>query len=133
PSNLFLDKCGAVKVLDLGLARLISEGAANEEVDADAADEGGEHASGERFRCLGPELTGAGRAMGTPDYMAPEQCTNSRAVDARCDVYGLGATLYRVRAGRAPFAGAKYDTLAKKIAGLINDPAPAITESRRDV
>jgi serine/threonine protein kinase len=133
PSNLFLDKCGAVKVLDLGLARLISEGAANEEVDADAADEDVDQPSGERFRCLGPELTGAGRAMGTPDYMAPEQCTNSRAVDARSDVYGLGATFYRLLSGRAPFSGAKYDTLAKKIAGLIGDPVPPITEFRNDL
>jgi eukaryotic-like serine/threonine-protein kinase len=52
-----------------------------------------------------PELTSAGRTVGTPAYMAPEQCAGSREVDGRADVYSLGAVLYRCITGRMPFSG----------------------------
>ncbi len=126
PSNLMLDRAGVVKVLDLGLARLLEEGDGEARAKPQAA-------AGSEFQVLSSELTGADQAMGTPDYMAPEQCTHSHAVDARTDVYSLGATLYRLLAGRAPYSGERYDTIAKKIAGLTNDPAPPITEQRRDL
>jgi serine/threonine-protein kinase len=48
-------------------------------------------------------LTRSGLMMGTVDYMAPEQVTGTVPVDFRADIYGLGATLYAVLAGRPPF------------------------------
>jgi tRNA A-37 threonylcarbamoyl transferase component Bud32 len=131
PSNLMLDRQGVVKVLDLGLARLLAE-AADEEIENQDAKPQAAGAS-DQFQPIGSELTGADQAMGTPDYMAPEQCSDSRAVDGRSDVYSLGATLYRLLAGRAPYSGVRYDTLAKKIAGLKNDLAPTIGMHRRDL
>ena len=52
-----------------------------------------------------PELTSLGRTVGTPAFMAPEQCTGNRDVDGRADIYALGAVLYRCVIGRIPFAG----------------------------
>ncbi|MCC6453798.1 MAG: protein kinase [Caldilineaceae bacterium] len=58
-----------------------------------------------------PELTNAGRTIGTPAFMAPEQCAGSSEIDGRADVYALGAVLYRCLVGRAPFAGSTTQIL----------------------
>lgn len=58
-----------------------------------------------------PELTNAGRTIGTPAYMAPEQCADSRDVGAQADIYSLGAVLYRCLVGRAPFLGSTTQIL----------------------
>ncbi len=58
-----------------------------------------------------PELTGEGRTIGTPAYMAPEQCEGRRTVDGRADIYSLGAVLYRCVVGRPPFTGSTTQIL----------------------
>ncbi len=77
PGNLVVDRTGAVKVLDLGLA-LITE---NDD-----------------------EMLTHG-VIGSVDYLAPEQGVDSHGVDARADIYGLGATFWFLLTGAPPFSG----------------------------
>lgn len=53
-------------------------------------------------------LTASGAALGTPEYMAPEQLADAAAVDLRADVFSLGAMLFELLAGRPPWRGADY-------------------------
>ncbi|MBN1394934.1 MAG: serine/threonine protein kinase [Pirellulales bacterium] len=80
PANLLVDPNGVLKILDLGLARVTFEG--------------------ER-----PWQTAEGEpsAVGTADYVAPEQVADSRNVDGRADIYSLGHTFYFLLTGRRPF------------------------------
>jgi serine/threonine protein kinase len=103
PSNLIVTKTGVVKILDLGIARLHQ----------------GEELS---------TLTSFGGLMGTPDYMAPEQITDSGCVDIRADIYSLGCTLYNLIAGRAPFGGPKYGTRVAKIVAHTTEEAEPLVD-----
>ncbi|MEX0819427.1 MAG: protein kinase [Pirellulaceae bacterium] len=100
----------SVKILDLGLALL-----------------GEAHAGHEN------ELTTVGQLMGTLDYMSPEQGLDSHDVDIRADIYSLGATLYKLLTGRAPFAMPQYNTLMKKVTALANKPVTPIKQLRPDI
>ncbi len=108
PSNIMLSRAGEVKLLDLGLARFYAESA-------------------------GEETTGTGIAMGTADYMAPEQASDSRTVDIRADLYSLGCTLYKLLSGRAPFSGAEYRGTLDKLNAHVHQPAPFIRDLVPDV
>jgi serine/threonine protein kinase len=99
-----------VKILDLGLALLDNN-----------------------QRELAGELTSTGQIMGTLDYMAPEQGSDTHAVDIRADVYSLGATLYKLLAGRAPFEGPQYNTPMKKLTALATAEPQPVRELRPDV
>ena len=68
-------------------------------------------------------LTAAGALMGTPHYMAPEQWTG-RAIDARTDVYAMGATLFHLLSGRPLFEGQTRDDLATQ---HCNEPPPPLS------
>ena len=74
-------------------------------------------------------LTKTESIMGTPLYMAPEQFRSTKGVDARADVWALGATLYETLAGRAPFE----NTEGHVAVAIVSDPVPPIRELRPDV
>jgi serine/threonine protein kinase len=67
------------------------------------------------------QFTQAGAVIGTPAYMAPEQATGA-VVDARCDLFSLGAILYRAATGKAPFGD--RDTLSILSALATRTPVP---------
>ena len=76
PQNVMIDREGNAKIMDFGLARFVE----------------------------GDGLTGSGVLMGTPEYMSPEQ-VDLKEVDARSDLYALGAILFEMVTGRVPFTG----------------------------
>jgi len=72
-------------------------------------------------------VTIAGEVVGTPGYMAPEQAEGDLArTDRRADVYGLGATLYAMLTGRAPFRGPSVQATLEQVRR--DDPAPPRAE-----
>jgi len=99
PANVLLDRAGTPKLMDFGLARL----------------RGGER------------LTATGTLMGSPAYMAPEQA-DGRGADERTDVYGLGAVLYALLTGRAPFGGRREGIL--KLLNRVLHEAPTPPSAR---
>jgi serine/threonine protein kinase len=101
-----------VKVLDFGIAKNIT----------DQEDEDKE--SNPRRK-----LTNPGVAMGTPEYMAPEQAAG-RVADARSDIYAVGGILYEMLAGRAPYGGANFMEILHKKA---TEAPPPIGKFRTDM
>ncbi len=94
PSNCFVDRDGRVKVGDYGLSKSLVSDAA---------------------------LTRTGAFMGTPMFAAPEQ-VKAGHIDARTDIYALGATLYYLLTGQAPFQG----DAAGIIAQIASETAPSV-------
>ena len=105
PENILLGDDGQALAADFGIALALS------------------HAGGER-------ITQSGLSLGTPQYMAPEQAAAERAMDARVDVYALGAVTYEMLAGEPPFTGASAQAV---IAKLMTEEPRALTAHRRSV
>ncbi len=78
----------------------------------------------------GERVTQTGLSLGTPQYMSPEQATGERGVDARTDIYSLGAVLYEMLTGEAPHTGATVQAI---IARLMTDTPRSIRSSRPSV
>jgi serine/threonine protein kinase len=115
PSNLMLtdsgeeDSRGIVKVLDFGLARLSP------------------------LHVEQNDLTSSGQIMGTLRYMAPEQCSSSRDVDVRADIYSLGATMYKLLSGEGPFSGAEFASPLALLAAVGNGEPQPLAKCSPDV
>jgi serine/threonine protein kinase len=108
PSNLMLTAQGVVKILDFGLAC----------IKLDREDSQG--------------LTTDGCAMGTLDYMAPEQF-DARSVDHRADIYSLGCTMFSLLTGRPPFGLPEYSSDIAKMKAHALEPTPRADAARSDV
>src|SRR5262249_22810563 len=94
PDNVYLverlGRSNFVKILDFGLAKLTQGGGAMS------------------------HKTRAGSVLGTPHYMAPEQCEGKPDIDHRVDVYALGCILYQMLCGRVPFPGEGFGEVLVK-------------------
>ena len=104
PSNLLLSDKGVLKILDMGLARLL------------------ESPDGE----LESRITQEGLVVGTPDFLAPEQARNARNADIRADIYSLGCTFYYLLCGHPPYP---QGTPTEKLLKHTTEPVPALTRS----
>jgi serine/threonine-protein kinase len=69
------------------------------------------------------QLTLAGKALGTYDYMAPEQAIDARNADHRSDVYSLGCTMFRLLTGRVPYP---HSNPLKKVELTAKQPFPRL-------
>jgi serine/threonine-protein kinase len=78
----------------------------------------------------GTRLTETGLSIGTPHYMSPEQAMGDRALDARSDVYSLGAVLYEMLTGDPPYTGSTAQAI---VAQVITEKAPPVTAVRDTV
>jgi serine/threonine protein kinase/tetratricopeptide (TPR) repeat protein len=107
PENILLTD-GQALVADFGIARALGGG------DAEIA-----HG-----------LTDSGMAVGTPRYMSPEQASGERTIDARTDVYSLGAVLYEMLAGEPPFTGPTTQSIVAK---MMSGEAPSVRRARPTV
>ena len=93
PSNIMIDVEGNIKLADLGIAK------------------SNNHAEGDLT------LTQESVVFGTPNYASPEQCRSSHNVDSRSDIYSLGATMYQMVSGEAPYTGETGMEIMLKVLG----------------
>ncbi len=110
PANLLLDSDGCVKILDLGLARIIREETQDE------------------LQTKG--LTADGALMGTVDYLSPEQSLDTKTADVRSDIYSLGCTLYTLLTGEAVYPAG---TLVQKILAHREAAIPSLRLRRSEI
>ncbi|MFN0053913.1 MAG: protein kinase domain-containing protein [Planctomycetales bacterium] len=108
PSNLMVDQNGVVKLLDLGLARIMDS-----DQDSTAA-----------------ALTQSGAILGTGDYMSPEQADDTRTAGPAADIYSLGCTLHFLLIGVPVYGGA---SVLQKLQAHKESPIPSLRAARSDI
>ncbi len=78
----------------------------------------------------GARMTQTGLSLGTPQYMSPEQAMGERSIDARSDIYALGAVTYEMLAGDAPFTGSSVQAIVAKV---LNSEPERLTMLRKTI
>ena len=100
PANLYVSPDGVVKILDFGIARVAAS-----------------------------RMTSSGGLIGTPDYMSPEQAAAGE-IDARSDLFAVGAVLYELLAGEKPF---KADSITALLMKIVHEPHVPLRERAHDL
>ncbi len=103
PENILLTRDRQALVADFGIARTLASPSGRE------------------------TLTATGMSVGTPAYMSPEQAAGDRTVDARSDIYSLGAVCYEMLVGEPPFTGPTAQVILAKV---LSGETPSVRRSR---